>query len=905
MNHDTTTTASYQLIIDGMSCQHCVRAVHDAVQSVAGVEAVDIDLEAGLATVSGGVAHEVIAAIADAGYAARPNTDTPASCPLPAAPADVHQPAPDAAADLAQGYDIAIDDMTCSSCVATVEKAILGVPGVTAAAVNLVEKRARVAGGEPEQVAAAVIDHGYGAHVIETVPAGNTLTLAIDGLADPARRQKIEALIGGSVEIESITDRQLTVHTESHPADVLVDLKQAGIDAAIEEQFTDPYAEQATTARHEFRLAWQRATLAGLLGIVLMAGGMGGYFPAPSHAQGFWLMMALLTAFTIWFSGGHYYRGAWKQARHLSSNMDTLIALGTGAAWISSMIIILRPDFIPGGGNHLYLDASVMILAFLQLGHALETRAKRTTSEAIGSLVGLAPKTASVVRKDQEVALPVSLLRLGDQVRVRPGDRIPVDGIVKQGSSSIDESMLTGESLPVGKQPGDEVTGGTINRTGSLIVTVSRLGDDTTLAQIIRMVKSAQMSKPPIGRLVDRVASVFVPVVILIALVTFLAWYALGPEPRLAYALTTGIAVLVIACPCALGLATPIAIMVGTGRAAQMNILIRNSDALQSASHLTHLVVDKTGTLTQGRPSLTDIHVAGQVSEDDAIHYAASLEIGSAHPLAEAILFAARARGQTTTAVTDFLHVDGRGVQGTIDGRLLRLGNRFFVQENGLQIPPGLADTAAAEAARGASPVWLASDEQVLALLVLRDPVRADTPAAIRRLQKQHVEVVLCTGDNRQTAHAVAEELGIRTVHADVLPQDKLEIVRQLQHQGYRVGMAGDGINDAPALAQADTGFAIGSGTDVAVENADITLASDSLASVSTAISISSATLRNIKQNLFGAFIYNVIGIPLAAGLLFPYTGWLLQPMFASAAMALSSVTVVTNANRLRFFKPE
>ena len=902
---ERTTVQTYILSVEGMSCQHCVKAVDEAVRSVPGVTDVEVDLEAGSATVSGGLPHQAIEAIAEAGYEAKPIAEIPESCPIPEPASEDRHTVSAHPASIEHGYDMAIDDMTCSSCVATVEKAILSVPGVTAAAVNLIEKRARIAGGNPQQVANAVIDHGYGAHVVETPVTSNSLTLNIQGLDDSSIRQQTESVLRSTARIESVSGKQVTVQTESHPADLLITLKQAGIDASIKEQFIDPYAEQAMDARREIRKSWQRALLAGALGIVMMAGGMSGFFPAPSEAQGFWFIMALATLFTIWFSGRHYYQTALKQARHLSANMDTLIALGTGAAWISSVLIIVWPDFIPGGGNHLYLDASVMILAFLQLGHVLETRAKRTTSEAIGSLVGLTPKTAAIIRDDDEAILPVSLLRIGDKVRVRPGDHVPIDGTVIEGTSSVDESMLTGEPLPVRKQPGDELTGGTVNHYGSLLFTVRRLGDDTTLSHIIRMVKTAQMSKPPIGRLVDKVASVFVPIVILIAILTFIAWYLLGPDPNMAYALTTGIAVLVIACPCALGLATPIAIMVGTGRAAQLNILIRNSDALQSSSRLTHLVIDKTGTLTEGRPSLTDIHVADDVSEMDVVVLAASLETGSGHPLAEAILAAADERKLETIAVTDFLLVDGRGIQGSIEGRRLWLGNQAFMQENNLFIPNDLNTIAASQAAQGATPVWLADNERILSLLIMRDPIRQDTPAAIRHLQKNRIEIVMCTGDNLNTARAVADELGIGTVHAEVMPEDKLDIVRQLQDKGYKVGMVGDGVNDAPALAQADTGFAIGSGTDVAVENADITLAGDSLASVSTAISISSATLLNIKQNLFGAFIYNVIGIPLAAGLLFPFTGWLLQPMFASAAMALSSVTVVTNANRLRFFKPQ
>jgi Cu+-exporting ATPase len=417
------------------------------------------------------------------------------------------------------------------------------------------------------------------------------------------------------------------------------------------------------------------------------------------------------------------------------------------------------------------------------------------------------------------------------------------------------------------------------------------------------MVKAAQMSKPPIGRLVDRIAAVFVPIVIAIALLAFAAWLALGPEPRLAFALTTAIAVLVIACPCALGLATPIAIMVGTSRAAQANVLIRNSDGLQSASTLTHVVVDKTGTLTEGRPAVTVIRPAVGRREDEVLQFAASLESGSEHPLAEAVLAAQRQRDLPLLPMDHFVAVPGRGVEGQWQGGMYLLGNDHFLEERGVSLPGLLQKEAAGQAQEGGTPVWLAGNGEALGLLILKDPVRADSAAAVQALQRQGITVVMCTGDNRGAAAAVAREVGIGEVHSEILPEAKLEVIRSLQAQGFRVGMVGDGVNDAPALAQADTGFAVGSGTDVAIEHADITLIGDSLLLVATAIAISTATLRNIKQNLFGAFFYNVIGIPLAAGLLYPLTGWLLDPMFASAAMALSSVTVVTNANRLRFFQ--
>ena len=538
----------------------------------------------------------------------------------------------------------------------------------------------------------------------------------------------------------------------------------------------------------------------------------------------------------------------------------------------------------------------------------METRAKRITSEAIGALVQLTPKSAMIVREDKEIKIPVSLLRLGDNIRVKPGETVPIDGKVISGTSSIDESMLTGESLAVAKQIGDEVIGGTSNHGGSLIISVNRLGDETTLSNIISMVQKAQLSKPPIANLVDKVSAVFVPIVIVIAVMTFFGWWLFGPQPQLAFAFTAGIAVLVIACPCALGLATPIAIMVGTGRAAQLGILIKNSDALQSASHLTHLVMDKTGTLTEGQPSITEIHCAIQeqgkkLNEQQLLQIALSLETGSEHPLAEAIIRAARQRNITASECNNFQSMSGRGISGEIEQQQYFLGNEKLMSEKSIEIDSQWQQTASQQASQGGTPIWLADHQSLLGLLILKDPIRQDSAEAIKALHQQGIQLVMCTGDHRETATAVGNTLGIDRVYSELLPEQKLEIITDLQRQGYRVGMVGDGVNDAPALAKADTGFAIGSGTDVAIENADITLVGDSLKSVSTAIAISSATLRNIKENLFGAFIYNVIGIPLAAGLFYPLTGWLLNPMFASFAMAMSSVTVVSNANRLRFFK--
>jgi Cu+-exporting ATPase len=891
---------AYAIAIEGMSCQHCVAKVAQAIRSVPGVSEVRVSLERNLAEVTGGQPSQVARAVDAAGYPSRHLPSEPVSCALP----QQSIASPQTTKLIQGGYQIGIEDMTCASCVASVERAIRAVPGVQDAVVNLVEKRAQVAGGEPQAVVNAVIDQGYHAHLLETKRAANGLLLAIAEEAVPSLAERVRRF-DSQARVEA-TGEHWRVTSSLHPADLLLGLRQVGVQARIIEDFVNPHQEQAEAARRQIRRAWLRALLAGLVGMGLMTAHVGALLPNLQEpgGQGLWFAIGLVCLVVIGFSGGNYYRGAWKQAKHGAANMDTLVALGTGAAWLASMLLVLWPGFISQAGANLYFDASVMILAFLQFGHGLETRAKRTTSEAIGSLLGLTPKTARVVRAGEEVELPVSLLQLGDRIRVRPGERIPIDGQVLEGRSSVDESMLSGESAARKKQPGDAVTGGTINQNGSLLFQVSRLGEDTTLAQIVGMVKQAQMSKPPIGRLVDRVSAVFVPVVILIAVLSFVGWLLLGPEPRLAYALTAGIAVLVIACPCALGLATPISIMVGIARAAQLNILIRNSDALQSASQLSHLVVDKTGTLTEGQPTVTRLLPLPGVREAELIRLAAALEALSTHPLALAIVRRAQQMGIELPEVAHFDSVEGRGVKGLIEGRQVLLGSRQYLQEQGTDLPDGLLAEAETEAEQAATPIWLGADGELQGLLILKDPIRADTPAAIARLHRLGVRLVMCSGDNQATANSVAAQLGIDRVYSELLPGDKLAVVQNLQQQGYRVGMVGDGVNDAPALAQADTGFAIGSGTDVAISNADITLVGDSLLNVSTAIGISSASLRNIKQNLFGAFIYNSLGIPLAAGALFPLTGWLLPPMFASAAMAMSSVTVVTNANRLRFYNP-
>lgn len=904
----TRIADSFTLTVGGMTCPHCVARVEKAILGVDQVTTANVQLEAGQAHVTGGKPYQVIEAIEAAGYEAHPIAEAPDSCGITESPATSTAP-------VAKGsYRIEIDDMTCASCVARVEKAILAVDGVSDASVNLVEGAAYVLGGDAKTVANAVIDQGYPAR---PAPPHNhdKARLAFTNQLSDADKVRIDALIN-SIAAESIFNWLDNQHCElevrAHPVDYLLILEQAGYAAKFTEDTEDPYTVQDRQAQHQVRLSIKRALLAGAVGLGLMAGMMAGVLPGVAASsplsdisgRGFWLVTALICLLTMIYSGHSYYLGAWKQLRHGQANMDTLVAVGTAAAWLASLLLILAPDFVPAAHRHLYLDTSVLILAFLQFGHALEIRARARTGRAIGALVELSPKTARLMRNGHEWTLPVSLLSPGDHFLVKPGEAIATDATVVEGHSRVDESMITGEPLTVVKQDGDALTGGTINQSGALTARVTHIGDDTTLAGIIHSVKQAQMSKPPIGRLVDRIAAVFVPVVLVIAVLTFCAWYLNGPEPQLPYALTTAIAVLVIACPCALGLATPIAIMVGMGRAAQFGVLIRNGDALQSAADITHLVVDKTGTLTEGRPQVTELYCHEDLGEAQALTWAASLEYLSEHPLAQAVLESAQQRNLPLIPASNFQAEPGQGISATVDDQKLYIGRQEWFAERGVEIDANLLDHEQHMARRGATPVWLANDSHALAVLGLRDPVRRDTPSALKALKSRGIQLVMCTGDHPDTAQSVAQELGIKKIHSRVLPQDKARIIKALQSEGYKVGMVGDGVNDAPALAQANVGFAISAGTDVAIESADVTLASNSLTSAVSAIALSRATLRNIKQNLFGAFAYNTLGIPLAAGVLYPLTGWLLNPVFASIAMALSSVTVVSNANRLRLFKP-
>ncbi|NOX68969.1 MAG: copper-translocating P-type ATPase [Gammaproteobacteria bacterium] len=735
------------------------------------------------------------------------------------------------------------------------------------------------------------------------------IRLSISGMSCAGCVSSVEDAINGAAGV-TLANVNFAEHTATVEGDVSVEslisaIQSAGYDAALLVSAEDESEKEAAELAY-YRALLKKAGVAAIIGFPQFILGMAGYLPTFASGGGrlFWLGIGLLTIVVLVYSGGHFFVGAWKSARNHNANMDTLIALGTGTAWLYSMVIIAKPDLVPPMAQHAYFEAAAIIIALINFGSAMEMRARGKTSQAIKRLIGLQPKTARVVRNGIEEDIPIEDVGLDDTLRVRPGERIAVDGVIVDGRSTIDESMLTGEPLPVKKQTGDEVVTGTINKSGSFLFQAKRIGKDTALSQIIEMVRTAQASKPAIGRLVDKVAAVFVPSVLIIAIVTFLAWVNFsGGDQAMTFAIVTAMTVLIIACPCALGLATPISIMAGVGKAAEFGALIRNGDALQQAGKLNTIILDKTGTVTEGRPSVTSVLTLDDWTEEKLLAWSASIEKGSEHPLAEAIVAAAVERKIALLPIDDFSAIAGHGVEASIDGRSVLLGNRKLMCDRDVDVSP-LEDAVSELMRQAQTPMFMAVDNKAAGIISVSDAIKPDSGEAIRRLHDLGLKVVLLTGDNPVTAQAVAKQVGIDEVIAEVLPQEKADKVAALQAQGELVGMVGDGINDAPALARADVGFAIGTGTDVAIESADITLMRGSLLSVVDSIGISRATVRNIKQNLFGAFIYNSLGIPIAAGALFPFIGVLLNPMIAGAAMAMSSLTVVSNANRLRLFKP-
>jgi Cu+-exporting ATPase len=744
----------------------------------------------------------------------------------------------------------------------------------------------------------------------EDVRSRSIEELIIEGAGCASCVGKIENALKSVSGVENaemnFAQRTVSVTGTANPSALVKAVERAGYSAkvATSQSGDDALAEKEQADWAYYKRLMREMTVALSLGVPLMIYSLfvGEMTVTTATERVTWLVVGILTLGVLYFSGKHFFVGAWQSLKNHSANMDTLIALGTGTAWLYSMVVVLVPHLVPEMARHVYFEATAMIIGLINLGLALELKARGRTSEAIKRLIGLQAKTARVIRDDKQLDIAIEDVLEEDVVRVRPGEKIPVDGKVIEGSTTVDESMLTGEPMPVEKSVGDDVVAGTINKSGSFLFQATRVGKDTALAQIINMVKRAQNSKPPIGRLADIISAYFVPVVMIIAVISALAWLNFGPEPALAFAVVSATTVLIIACPCALGLATPMSVMVGVGKAAEAGVLIRNGEALQTASKVSAMILDKTGTITLGSPKVTDVLVASEYDEQTVLQLAATLESGSEHPLAQAIVESARERGIETTKVSNFNAIAGHGVEAKVDGKSLLFGNEKLLRERQIELG-NFIEKAQELAAEAKTPMYFAVNNELAAIIAVADPIKDDSVAAIKRLKDNGVRVVMLTGDNRATAKAVAEKVGVKEFFAEVLPEEKSKKVQELQMEGEVVGMTGDGINDAPALAIANVGFAIGTGTDVAIESADITLMRGSLHGLADAVAVSKATLRNIKQNLFGAFIYNVAGIPFAAGVLYPFLGILLSPVIAGAAMAFSSLTVVSNANRLRFFK--
>jgi len=809
---------------------------------------------------------------------------------------------------------IHITGMTCTTCAATIEKGLSETPGIEQAEVSFASEKASIK-YDPTKVDLARIKDtvsqlGYGVATKKSIfpVAGMTCASCVARVEEAL--YSVPGVISASVNLAS--EKATVEYLEgTEPADIRRAVKDAGYELGPEVQALE---DVTTAAQREIRAVRKRFIVAVILASIIMILGF-----TPSFLGRPYLMWALATPVQFW-AGLRFYRGAWGALKHKTSDMNTLIAVGTSVAYFYSLIAVVFPSLFAAGmmEPHLYFDTSAMIIALVILGRFLEARARGQTSEALKKLIGMQPKTALVLREGEQREVPIEDVRVGDLVLVRPGGRIPVDGVVREGYSSVDESMITGESIPVEKKTGDEVIGATINRTGSFQFEATRVGKDTTLARIVRMVEEAQGSKAPIQRLADVIASYFVPAVIGIAVVTFVVWYLVGPAPALTFALLNFVAVLVIACPCALGLATPTAIIVGTGKGAEHGVLIKNGEALERAHQINTVLLDKTGTLTRGEPVVTDVVAAPFSSPEEILRLAASAEHNSEHPLGEAVVKAALEKKQELSPSSDFNAIPGQGVEASVESKKLLLGNLRLMQERGFSLN-GLGQKSADLLEQGKTVMFVGWGSQVAGIIALADTLKPDAREALQALRKMGIQAAMLTGDNRRTAEAIAREANIDRVLAEVLPEHKADEVKKLQQEGMVVAMVGDGINDAPALAQADVGIAIGTGTDVAMETGDITLISGDLMGVVTAISLSKRTMKTIKQNLFWAFAYNTALIPVAAGVLylaFGKTGvpsgvhfilgdyGFLNPMLAAAAMAASSITVVSNSLRLRRFKP-
>ena len=814
--------------------------------------------------------------------------------------------------------DIPVGGMTCASCVRRVERALDKKQGVTETSVNFAAEKASVtydpAVTSLDALVGAIRDAGYGADVRETTLGVTGMTCSSCVGRVERALEKVPGVLEANVNLanERATVEYLAREVEPRDLEKAVEGAGYGVVRGEESSAEDTREREYKKLRVDFLLA---ATLTALILLGSLPMMLGLEPPIPMM----WLnpvLLVLATPVQFW-AGRRFYRGAWGALKHGQANMNTLVVMGTSAAYLYSAVAALAPGLFAAGRADVYFDTSALIVTLILLGRLLEARAKGRTNEAIKKLAGLQAKTARVVRGQdpgEEVDVPVEDVRVGDVVVVRPGEKVPVDGRVLSGESAVDESMITGESIPVTKREGDEVIGATINASGSFRFMATKVGEDTALYQIMRMVEEAQGSKAPIQRLADRISAVFVPAVIGVAVATLAVWLLFGPEPALTFALLNTVAVLIIACPCAMGLATPTSIMVGTGTGAEAGILIKGGEALEGAHKLDTVVLDKTGTLTRGRPELTNVVIGNGTREEELLRLVASAERGSEHPLGEAIVRGAKHRGLPLAEADAFEAVSGGGIRARVEGREILAGNERFLSETGVP-EDGLAPKGEELAREGKTPVFVAVDGEPAGLLAVADVVREESREAIGRLHDMGIEVAMLTGDNRRTAETIAWQVGVDRVVAEVRPEDKAAEVKRLQAEGKKVGMVGDGINDAPALAQADVGIAIGTGTDVAMEAADLTLISGDVRGVARAIGLSKATVRNIKQNLFWAFAYNVALIPVAAGVLYPLFSdgsvpgilgpvlgeyGFLNPVLAAAAMALSSVTVLSNALRLR-----
>ncbi|MGO4684587.1 heavy metal translocating P-type ATPase [Hyphomicrobium sp. 2TAF46] len=826
----------------------------------------------------------------------------------------------DAAAE--SHVELSIGGMTCAHCPPAIEKVLTAVEGVTNAQVNLASRVASItydpARAKVTDLVHAIRAHGYSAGTATTrIPLKNmhcsscVIRTELALQMTPGVVSARASLLTNAVDVEYQPDK--TDFAAIRKAIEQAGYKVAETGAAAEVEPADEgLAPEEVAQQAEYRTLMRKFWFAAAVSVPVMAlsypdliPGLRDWMPMGSGTRrAVWALLGVVSLPVMLWSGSQFFTGMWDALKHRAANMHTLISIGITAAFLYSVVAVTFPQFFPNMAlAEVFWDVTDVVVALVVLGLALEIKAKGRTSEAIKKLVGLQPKTARVLRDGKEIDVPVEEVIAGDTVIVRPGDKIPVDGLVLEGTSAIDESMITGESMPVEKGVSDEVIGSTLNKTGSFKFRATKVGKDTALANIVRMVKDAQGSKAPIQRVVDTVSGYFVPAVMILAILAFVAWYNFGPEPRIVYATIVLVTTLIIACPCALGLATPTSLTVGIGKGAENGILIRSGDALQSAEKLNAIILDKTGTITRGEPALTDVVVAEGQSKDVVLQLAASLERGSEHPLGEAIVKGAGARKLVLTDAKDFAAIPGHGVSGRIGDRAVLLGNAKLMRDRGIGIEMLIPDWERL-ASEGKTPMYVSIDGKAGGLVAVADTVKPDSKSAIEALKRLGIEVVMLTGDNERTARAIASQVGVDRVLAEVLPGEKAHEVQKLQLEGKTVGMVGDGINDAPALSQADVGFAIGTGTDVAIEASDVTLIKGSLMGVVTAIEISKATMKNVRQNLFGAFGYNALGIPVAMGVLYPFLGILLSPLIAAAAMAFSSVTVVTNANRLRFFKP-